>query len=270
MPDLATSHYDGRASPDFLVNRSVVPSVSHLVLVSLTVEQIAYDPCRSGRGASCDRDLQGLFQERVVPLTSGPSYSEKQLDLQLFAEIRKGDESALERLYDRHSAAVLGLCTRILGNQSDAEETLVEIFQEIWDRAERFDPDRASPAAYLMTVARSRAIDHLRARNRRSRLLVVPSNDGLLDNQPCGSSSGRSPLEQALSNEVRQQVRQAMLELNPDQRRAIELSFFHGLTQAEIADHLDTPLGTVKTRIRLGLIRIRNAMKPDELDEEVS
>ena len=188
-------------------------------------------------------------------------------DLQLFRDIRKGDEFALELLYNRHAPAVLGLAMRILRNRADADETLIEVFHQIWDRAARFDPDRASPVAYLMTVARSRALDHLRARNRRNWKLVAFDLEQHLD-IPIATAGADSPLERALGRERHQLVREALSVLSRDQRRAVELSFFQGLTQTEIAEHLGIPLGTVKTRIRQGLIRLRDAIDSDRADEE--
>ena len=183
--------------------------------------------------------------------------------------IRKGDPSALEALYDRHSSAVLGLCVRIMGNRVEAEDALIDVFHQIWERSERYDPTRASPASYLMTVARSRAIDQLRAQQRRSRLVVASGEQVDLESYAGSSRLAESPLHSALSAELRRGIRRALAELNPEQRQAVDLSFFQGLTHREIAEQLGAPLGTVKTRIRQALIRLRDAMQADEMDEEV-
>ena len=197
------------------------------------------------------------------------SRPELRQDLELMLAIRDGSASALEALYDRHSGAVLGLCTRVLRDHGEAEETLVDVFHQIWKRAERFDPARATPLAYLMAIARSRAIDRLRMRQRRSRLMVARGDESPLDALPMEPIPATSGLHAALARELRERVQRALARLRVEQRHAVELSFFEGLSHREIAERLDIPLGTIKTRIRQGLIRLRDLMRSYAVDEEV-
>lgn len=166
--------------------------------------------------------------------------------------IAGGDREGLGRLYDRYASAVMGLCMRILGNRSEAEEAVADIFVELWDRADRYDPDRASPFAYLMNLSRSRAIDRLRRRRRQTDLLAEVAAQ-----TPDAPVSGGA-LGAAVHGEERMLVRRAMEVLEARERRVVELAFFSGLTHSEIAAELDEPIGTVKTRIRRGLIRLRD------------
>jgi len=135
------------------------------------------------------------------------------------------------------------------------------VFWQIWRRADQFDPTRGSALAYLLTLTRSRAIDRLRARERRSRLRSeVP--DPLLGESLLGTSTlASSPLQDALAVERRARVQVALAALPGPQREAVELSFLEGLSHPEISTRLGEPLGTIKTRIRSGLLRMRDALR---------
>lgn len=182
-------------------------------------------------------------------------------DLALMAAIAARDSTALSTLYDRHGATMFGLCTRILRDRSEAEETLGDVFLEIWNRADRYDPARATPLAYLLNLARSRALDRLRTVRRRQRVIV--DAEAIEEKAATGGPADPSisPLETALSSETRTRVKRALDELQPSQRQALELAYFGGLTHTEIASTLGEPLGTVKTRIRQGLIQMRGALR---------
>lgn len=172
------------------------------------------------------------------------------------------DRDALAELYDLHAPAIMGLCLRILHDRFEAEDTVEEVFFELWLRADRYDPERGRPIAYLVTLARSRALDRLRARRRRP----GPTADAEVDETPAGPDLGpSSPLEDALAAERRLKIQGLLEALHSTQRTAIELSFFRGLTHREISERLGEPLGTIKTRIRQGLIRLRDALRA--LDE---
>ena len=173
--------------------------------------------------------------------------------------IAAGDRAALGTLYDRYSARLLGLLVRVLGDKHEAEEALVELFWEVWDRADRYDPDRGGAATYLMTLARSRAID--RRRRRASRPDADPART-----RPVEAAEGRpggelTPLAGVLFEERAAVVRRAMDRLDPVHRNAIEMAFFDGMSHSEIADSLGRPLGTVKTWIRQGLARMRDGLR---------
>lgn len=192
--------------------------------------------------------------EPAPGVTPPPGRSEVRDDGALMERIGRGDPAALERLYQRHAPAVLGLCLRILRDRAEAEDVLEDVFWELWQRRGRYDSGRAAPFSYLMTLARSRALDRLRFRRRREGVWqVLP--DGEL---PAGG--GEDPLEDALAREQRTTIRRALGELPEASRRAVELNFLEGLSHREIADRLGDPLGTVKTRIRQGLLALRKAL----------
>jgi RNA polymerase sigma-70 factor (ECF subfamily) len=190
-------------------------------------------------------------------------------DKQLMRAIQRRTEAALEQLYDRYAPTVLALCLRIVRGNSEAEDVLEQVFWEIWSKADRYDETRGAPLSYLLLLARSRALDRVRAQQRReSRTTAMGSLDDL-EHITAASSADDSPLDHALVDEQRARVRAALAELDPRQRQVVELNFFDGFTHAEIADQLELPLGTVKTRIRrgLGVLRkhLRTHPQPDEL-----
>lgn len=173
-------------------------------------------------------------------------------DFVLMEAIAGRDQAALAALYDRHSAAVLGVCLRILRDRGEAEEATGDVFVEVWDRASRYDPARGHPLAYLLNLARSRAIDRLRSQSRRTRLFVEPA--------PRESASAEDPLEDSITAQMRRHLDRALAVLAPGQKRALELAYFDGMSHSEIAAALGEPLGTVKTRIRQGLLRLRETL----------
>ncbi len=175
-------------------------------------------------------------------------------DLDLIARIREGDQSALDELYRRYSSPVYSLVWKILQNPEESEDVALDVFWQIWRQAERYDLSRGAPPAWIFTLARSRAIDRLRARHRREDR-TISFDDPELNLDPLDEK--KPPDEVASFRQRRDAVREAMKTLSPKQREAVELAFFHGMTHVEIAEKLRQPLGTVKTRIRQGLIRLR-------------
>lgn len=176
-------------------------------------------------------------------------------DYALMRAIAKGDREALATLYDRHSPIVLAVCRRVLGDASEAEDVLTDIFFEIWTRADRFDDSRGCPLKYLLTIARSRAIDRRRSRAARS---PRTTNQPELNDE---AAPGPNPFQSSDLNEQRQIILTALAELEPAQRMAVECSFYEGLSHSEIAEKLQRPLGTIKTYIRQGLIRLRQSLR---------
>ena len=164
----------------------------------------------------------------------------------LIRRLGRGDHQALGEFYDLYAGLVNGLAVRILRDRAEAEDAVQEVFVQVWQQASRFDPARGTPEAWLCTMARSRALDRLR---RRSSRREDPEQDG-------GSATHAPRNEEALA------VRKALDGLPEDQRRALELAYYEGLTQSEIAEHLSQPLGTVKTRIRAAMIRLRDVLGP--------
>jgi len=177
-------------------------------------------------------------------------------DPALVARIEARDADALALLYDRHSARLMGLAQRILGVSGEAEEVLQEVFLFVWRSAHTFDAARGSVLAWLLVATRSRAIDRLRARRPASRGELKR-----LDDVP----ETASPLDvesDSVSREWEAVCRAAIGELPAEQRRVLELAYFEGLTHVEIAERTSTPLGTVKTRVRLGLMKLRERIRP--------
>jgi RNA polymerase sigma-70 factor, ECF subfamily len=172
--------------------------------------------------------------------------------------VAEGDERALAALYDRTSPWVYGLALRILKDPAAAEEVVLDVYLQVWRRAGAFSRERGSPASWLLTIARTRAIDRLRAgtarREREARF------------EPAFDAPGDAvdPASEAAEGERRSIVHRALRSLPAEQKRAIELAYFGGLTHVEIAERLGEPLGTVKTRIRLGISKLRESLSPFE------
>ena len=166
--------------------------------------------------------------------------------------IAGGDEDALGALYDRYRLILFGLILRILHSQPEAEDVLQEVFLQVWRKANDFDEARGRPFTWLVTLARSRAIDRLRSSGARERTATEAARavtEGVSDAE-----------DDALKSERGEIVRRALAELPEEQRRVLVLAYFEGLTQSEIAARLNTPLGTVKTRMRSGMMRLRELL----------
>lgn len=179
------------------------------------------------------------------------------LDHPLIARMAAGDERALGELYDRLGGLVYSLAFQILGDAADAEEAVSDAFVQAWSSAASFDPARASVAGWLSMITRTRALDRLRARRRR---MTVAERAAAEDEQGFATpvaSLGPAPDSTAQSTEMKTTVAAALAQLPPAQRQALELAFFAGLSHSEIAQQLDEPLGTVKTRIRAALDKLR-------------
>jgi RNA polymerase sigma-70 factor (ECF subfamily) len=170
----------------------------------------------------------------------------------------RGEEAALTALYEATSRVVFGLAARILGDLGAAEEVVMDVYVQAWREAGTYRADRGSPMAWLLTVARSRALDRRRSSDRRRRR-----------EQPIARGfevvwTGGGPERAGIEEENRRRVLAAIAKLPGEQRRAIELAFFQGLAHPEIARRLGEPMGTVKTRIRLGMMKLRGLLKPLE------
>lgn len=181
-------------------------------------------------------------------------------DVALVRAMTGGDAVAMSAIYDRHSAQLFGLALRITREQADAEEVIVDAFAQAWREAERFDATRGPVIAWLTTIVRSRALDVARAQGRRGRLQEAVEAEG--DAVPAMGSGLPTPIAAVLAEERGTRVREALTALPAAQRTALELAYFEGLSQSEIAERLDEPLGTIKTRLRLGLRRLRELLAP--------
>lgn len=178
-------------------------------------------------------------------------------DAQLAARVRKGDEGAFAELYDRHADRLFALASSIVHDPAAAEEAVADAFLRLWREADH-DPDRGSVGAYLVVVTRSRALDQRRARERRHRAEQGSADRGESPTALPLAGFGPAPDRAAELTEDRERIRAALSELSDAQRVAIELAYFGGLTQREISERLGEPLGTVKTRVRDGMVRLRD------------
>jgi RNA polymerase sigma-70 factor (ECF subfamily) len=181
-------------------------------------------------------------------------------DVVLLTRIAVRDESALAELYDRHGRPAFSLIIRILRSAPDAEDVLQETFVSVWSRAASYDPRLGSPAAWLMRIARNRAIDRLRAKRVREPVSADGGreDEGARRNEPVTRETPESMLRE---NVAASAVHAAMSNLSDSQRELIEAAFFEGYTHRELSERFGLPLGTVKTRIRAGLNALRGRLE---------
>jgi len=184
----------------------------------------------------------------------------------LAERLKRRDGSALAALYDEYGGAVYSIALRILKSGSDAEEVTQEVFLYAWEKADQFDIHRGSLIAWLATKARSRAIDRLRERQSRTRRHEALAQETQFELPP----PAPGPERELSLTESRTIGRRALDQLPPEQRETIEIAYFEGLSQSEIAARTNTPLGTVKTRMRQGLLRLRAAMGSRIAEEALS
>ena len=181
---------------------------------------------------------------------------ERRLDSELLVRVGSGDEAAFAQLYDRFAPGLYSLVLKIVRDEKEAEDVLQEGFAHVWRRATSYDPARSSAFTWAVMVFRHRAIDRLRGRQRRERVVERAGDDPLQS----PSSDTQSAEVPAMHEEVTM-VRLALDQIPAEQKQAVELAFFAGLTHEEIAERLATPLGTIKARIRRGLLRLRDFLK---------
>lgn len=178
----------------------------------------------------------------------------------LLRRVAAGDEHALGALYDRWSPLVFSLCVHILGDDDEAEEAVEETFWQAWRQAGRYDTARGAVSTWLTTIARTRALDRLRATRRRKE---EPMSDLSQTKRTVVEETARRGDDPARGAEVAERralVRQALLALPAEQREVLELAYFRGLSQTEIAEHTGQPLGTIKTRVRLAMEKLRDRL----------
>jgi len=178
-------------------------------------------------------------------------------DVSLLRRMANGDEQALGQLYDRWNAVVHGVVARMLRQPDDVEDVVEEAFWQAWRQASRFDPTRGAVQTWLLTIARSRALDRVRSLRRR-REDPLEGDDGQVMTQQ--TAEGDPGLD-AEASERRTIVVAAMADLPQEQREALELGYFGGLSQSEIAERTGQPLGTVKTRMRLAMQKLRSQLQ---------
>ncbi len=176
----------------------------------------------------------------------------------LLPAIARGDVSAFEALYDRYGSTIYALLLRILGNADDAQEVLQETFVKAWTSAKMFDSVRGSEVAWLISIARSRGIDRLRSRKIRNEREDEAGREISVRSAFVVHTTGA---EMAIQSQERTAVRSALAELPEAQRIGLELAYFEGLSQSEIAAKLNEPLGTIKTRMQLGMKKLRERLQ---------
>ena len=174
-------------------------------------------------------------------------------DAELLAQVADGDTAAFGRLYDRFSPVLYSLAMKILRNSSATEDLLPDVFVQIWEKAGTYDRQLGKPLTWAVTMTRNRAIDRIRAGQRGQRLVEAAINEQAVAEQSL-------PNDTVLAKETAGIVREALTRLTAEQRQAIEMAFFKGLSQSEIAEALEVPLGTVKARIRRGMLQLRDAL----------
>ena len=178
-------------------------------------------------------------------------------DREMIERIGRGDQSALSALYDRLSRPLYSLALRMLGDAGDAQDALQDVFLQIWSRAATYNPEQSTVFSWTVLLTRSRVIDRLRARGRRSRVVVASTEDAPT---AADASTVESAADTAEKNDEAARVRSVLNNLPSEQREAIELAFFGDLTHHEIAARLGEPLGTIKARIRRGLLKLRERL----------
>lgn len=183
-------------------------------------------------------------------------------DADLMARLAAGEQRAMEVLYDRYVRLVFSVVLKILHDQEQAEDIVQEVFVRVWRSADSFRAGRGDFVNWLLGIAHHRAIDELRRQGSQRRQAVFVDDEDALRSV---SDSAGGPAEVAWIAQKRLAVRKAMQQLPAEQRQTIELAYFGGLTQREIAAHTGTPLGTVKTRMRLALQKLRDFLEAEEL-----
>lgn len=191
------------------------------------------------------------------PKKKKSKFPEGEKDLaELIGKIAKGCESALTKFYDLTISRVYGLALKILTKNHDADEVALDVFKQIWNKAGDYTPERGTPSAWLITLTRSRAIDRIRTDSKRKL-----KEDTLDYKVPPSDSSAE---EKADIREKRDLIESALSGLSPGQRKSIELAYYYGLTQTEISDMMNEPLGTVKSWMRAGMSKLRSTIAGPE------
>ena len=188
-----------------------------------------------------------------------PPDDRQSVDARLMQQIARGDKQAFSELYDRFARPLYGTALRILRDPAEAQDVVHDAFVTLWEKAAAFDLARGSAFSWAVTLVRNRAIDRVRRRRRRAELLAetAPADLGYAEDAAAGNGG-----EAAQAGDDARAVRAAVAQLPLEQQRALELAFFGGLTQEQIAEKLSQPLGTVKARIRRGLLKLRDLLAP--------
>ncbi|HET6528697.1 MAG TPA: sigma-70 family RNA polymerase sigma factor [Balneolaceae bacterium] len=178
-------------------------------------------------------------------------------EIELMRQIKSRDESALEELYELYKRLLFGMIFSIVKKREEAEDVLQEVFVNIWNKADSFDENRGNVYSWIVTLARNKAIDHLR-----SKAYKTQQKASISIHEPLFTLKGdkADPLETTIFSDRAELVKKALNEIPESQKEVIKIAYFRGLTQSEIAEQLDIPLGTVKTRTRQGMIKLKSIL----------
>jgi RNA polymerase sigma-70 factor, ECF subfamily len=183
---------------------------------------------------------------------------ELEAEIEILKRISQGDRKSFEEIYDRFSRILFAAAFRVLNDRVAAEDVLQDVFLQIWEKAPMYNPDLGKPLTWAVTLTRNKAIDYARSIRRRSRLQESAQRESEIFEQ----YDNRSSFDAVASVEASKLVREAIQKLSVNQREVIELAFFSSMTQAEIAERLNEPLGTIKARIRRGMMKLRSVIGP--------
>jgi RNA polymerase sigma-70 factor (ECF subfamily) len=189
-------------------------------------------------------------------MSHAPEQDDRAVELDLLARIAKRERRAFEELYTRYANILYATAMKFLKQDADAQDVVQDVFIQIWDKANLYDPAKGKPLTWALTLTRNRSIDRIRAIQRRSRLRDDFEKETVMDE----SAGLREALSGVDASEKGQILRDAVGQLSAEQRRVIELAFFRGLTQSEIAEKLGEPLGTIKARARRGLMKLKDIL----------
>ncbi len=189
-------------------------------------------------------------------MSQAPEHDDRAIELDLLARVAKRERAAFEQLYDRYSNILYATAMKFLKEDADARDVVQDVFIQIWDKAKLYDPAKGKPLTWALTMTRNRSIDRIRAIQRRTRLRDDFEKETVVDE----SAGVREALSGVDASEKSQILRDAVGRLSPEQRNVIELAFFNGFTQSEIADRLGEPLGTIKARARRGLMKLKEIL----------
>ena len=199
----------------------------------------------------------GLVLPALIDQVSEPVPLEQtDQDVELLRRVANQDRAAFAEFYDRHSTLVFSVACKILNDQTDAEDVVQETFFQIWEKAVKFDPKLGKAASWAATMARNKAVDRIRSTQRRTRLAEAAGAEMVIANE-CDATVNAA----VHGHDKAQLIQTAIVTLPVDQRQAIELAYFSGLTQNEISEKLKQPLGTIKARIRRGLLKLRDQLE---------
>jgi RNA polymerase sigma-70 factor, ECF subfamily len=198
----------------------------------------------------------GTFATRSSFATLVNEQESQDRDIELLRQIAAGDRPSFAEFYDRHSTLMFSVACKILNDASEAEDVLQEAFMQIWEKAAKFDPKLGKASSWAAILVRNKAIDRIRASQRRTRLAEEAGAE-----QGVATSADDTTNEAIYGHEKANLIQSAIVGLPAEQRRAIELAYFSGLTQDEISKKLNEPLGTVKARIRRGLLKLRDQLE---------